>query len=46
MIVLEANDPYVSLVEEGTIFAGTAFVPGRFLVDIFTWRMPDGEYLH
>lgn len=35
--VLEANDPYVSLVEEGTIFAGTAFVPGRFLVDIFTW---------
>ncbi|KLO06513.1 CyP450 monooxygenase [Schizopora paradoxa] len=35
--VVEANDSYVSLVEEGTIFAGSAAVPGQFLVDIFPW---------
>jgi len=35
--VMTTDDPYVSLVEEGTIAAGLAAIPGNFLVDTFTW---------
>ena len=36
--VVEANDPFVSLVEEGANFAGAAANPGQFLVNVFPWR--------
>lgn len=42
---MTTDDPYVSLVEEGTVFAGVAAVPGNFLVDTFTWCMFRSEHL-
>ncbi|KLO06514.1 CyP450 monooxygenase [Schizopora paradoxa] len=35
--VLQTNDPFISLAEEGVIYAGESAVPGRFLVDIIPW---------
>ena len=34
---MSEKDPFTSLVEEGTLFAGEAAVPGRFFVDFFPW---------